>query len=270
MTEFVVPASRQLSRHELVSSAFTAICVFRRAVLERWAAGTSGGSPVRRRRVHRFVLPPSPLAYVGAAVRTSSGCPQGLLKHRFNVGFFFVSSVAARDRAEGKASWTSGTPSTPRPPWPPRVAPASPSRWALELLLAPLSVVPAGDAGRGQRALAPECGPCWPRPQHEAFLLSAMEGYSAGVVAAPVASSDGGSNPPPRTPPMAGRTHEPPLAHATPVRPGGAGERRALQAPVPHRLRRRAAGSTAGTVSTGRSWRTATSRPSSRWTSSTG
>lgn len=193
VTEFVnTSLAWQLSRHgERVSSAFTAICVFRRAVLEemggwdeRWFSRYADDVSTR------FVLPPESLAYVGAArgAHLKRVPLRGLLKHRFNVGFFFVSSVAAnRDRAEGRAILDLRYPLNTAA----ALATAGGAGVALALgpfglLLAPLSVVPAGML---VAANAPFCA--WvarqrgPRRSAEAFLLSAMEGYAygAGVVA---------------------------------------------------------------------------------------
>ena len=106
VTDFVNTSLHwQLSRHgDRVAAAFTAICVFRRDVLEamggwdeRWHSRYADDVSTR------FVLPPGSLA----AVREARGGHlkrvglRGLLKHRFNVGAFFVRSVSAnRGRAD--------------------------------------------------------------------------------------------------------------------------------------------------------------------------
>jgi glycosyltransferase involved in cell wall biosynthesis len=90
----------QLSRHgERVASAFTAICVFRRETLEqmggwdeRWYSRYADDVSTR------FVLPPGSIGSVpdarGDHHKTVSF--RGLMRHRANVGYFFVVSVSAQ------------------------------------------------------------------------------------------------------------------------------------------------------------------------------
>ncbi len=107
VTDFVNASLHwQLSRHgDRVASAFTAICVFRRAALEemngwdeQWFSRYADDVATR------FVLPPRSLAFVadaqGAHLKTVP--LRGLLKHRFNIGFFFVASLA-ENRGETRA-----------------------------------------------------------------------------------------------------------------------------------------------------------------------
>lgn len=98
VTDFVNASLHwQLSRHGArVASAFTAICVFRRRALEdmggwdeQWYSRYADDVATR------FVLPPRSLAAVGEAqgAHLKTVPLRGLLKHRFNIGYFYVSSV---------------------------------------------------------------------------------------------------------------------------------------------------------------------------------
>ena len=107
VTDFVNASLHwQLSRHgDRVASAFTAICVFRRSALEemdgwdeQWFSRYADDVATR------FVLPPRSLAFVGDAqgAHLKTVPLRGLLKHRFNIGYFFVASLA-ENRGETRA-----------------------------------------------------------------------------------------------------------------------------------------------------------------------
>lgn len=99
VTDFVNASLHwQLSRHgDRVASAFTAICVFRRTALEEMGGWDEQWfSRYADDVATRFVLPPKSLAFVadaqGAHLKTVP--LRGLLKHRFNIGYFFVASLS--------------------------------------------------------------------------------------------------------------------------------------------------------------------------------
>ncbi len=87
-----------------VASAFTSLCVFRRADLERMGGwDTRAVSRYADDVATRWVLPPGSIAFVPAATgwhHKSVGF-RGLLKHRRNVGRHFVASLVDHRAAAG-------------------------------------------------------------------------------------------------------------------------------------------------------------------------
>ena len=190
VTDFVNTSLHwQLSRHgDRVSSAFTAICVFRRDVLEqmggwdeRWFSRYADDVSTR------FRLPPGALAQVADArgAHLKRVPLRGLVKHRFNVGYFFVSSVAAnRGRAHRDNTVLDLR-------YPLNTAAAAVTAGGLSvalvlgplgLLLLPLGLVPVGVHvvvnARFCRFVAQERGLA---RAAQALPLSAIEGYAYGA-----------------------------------------------------------------------------------------
>lgn len=97
---------QHLTHGERVASAFTGLCVLRRRALEQMGGWDEHFSSRYADDVNsRFVLPPGSIRLVAVArgrhhKRVDLG---GLLKHRFNVGWFYVRAVR-HQRARGTAT----------------------------------------------------------------------------------------------------------------------------------------------------------------------